>query len=60
VNNQIGFTTLPADSRSTTYCTDIAKMIDAPIFHVNGEDPLTVVEVSQIALESVKSSAAMS
>ncbi|MEI8294476.1 MAG: 2-oxoglutarate dehydrogenase E1 component [bacterium] len=51
VNNQIGFTTLPADSRSTAYCTDIAKMIDAPIFHVNGEDPLTVLEVSQIALE---------
>lgn len=51
VNNQIGFTTLPADSRSTRYCTDIAKMIDAPVFHVNGEDPLTVVEVAQIALE---------
>jgi 2-oxoglutarate dehydrogenase E1 component len=51
VNNQIGFTTLPADSRSTRYCTDIAKMVDAPVFHVNGEDPLTVVEVAQIALE---------
>ena len=51
VNNQIGFTTLPADSRSTAYCTDIAKMVEAPIFHVNGEDPLTVVEVAQIALD---------
>ena len=51
VNNQIGFTTLPAASRSTRYCTDMAKMIDAPIFHVNGEDPLTVVEIAQIALE---------
>lgn len=51
VNNQIGFTTLPADGRSTMYCTDIAKMIEAPIFHVNGEDPLTVLEVAQMALE---------
>jgi 2-oxoglutarate dehydrogenase E1 component len=51
VNNQIGFTTLPADARSTPYCTDIAKMIDAPIFHVNGEDPVAVVEVAQLALE---------
>jgi len=51
VNNQIGFTTLPKDGRSTMYCTDIAKMIEAPIFHVNGEDPLTVIEVAQMALE---------
>ena len=51
VNNQIGFTTLPADARSTRYCTDIAKMVDAPIFHVNGEDPLSVIEMAQIALE---------
>ncbi len=51
VNNQIGFTTLPADSRSTMYCTDIAKMIEAPIFHVNGEDPLAVIEVARMALE---------
>ncbi len=51
VNNQIGFTTLPADGRSTMYCTDAAKMIEAPIFHVNGEDPLTVIEVAKMALE---------
>ena len=51
VNNQIGFTTLPADARSTEYCTDIAKMIEAPIFHVNGEDPIAVIEMARIALE---------
>ncbi|MFZ4682883.1 MAG: 2-oxoglutarate dehydrogenase E1 component, partial [Terrimicrobiaceae bacterium] len=51
VNNQIGFTTLPADARSTEYCTDIAKMIEAPIFHVNGEDPVAVIEIARIALE---------
>lgn len=51
VNNQIGFTTLPADARSTMYCTDIAKIVEAPIFHVNGEDPLAVLQVAQIALE---------
>jgi 2-oxoglutarate dehydrogenase E1 component len=48
-NNQIGFTTLPADSRSTRYCTDIAKFIDAPIFHVNGDDAEAVVHVARIA-----------
>ena len=51
VNNQIGFTTTPKEGRSTMYCTDIAKMIEAPIFHVNGEDPLTVIEVARMALE---------
>ncbi|MBJ7390916.1 MAG: 2-oxoglutarate dehydrogenase E1 component, partial [Chthoniobacterales bacterium] len=51
VNNQIGFTTLPADARSSLYATDVAKMIEAPIFHVNGEDPLAVALVSEIALD---------
>ncbi|MBV9672226.1 MAG: 2-oxoglutarate dehydrogenase E1 component [Verrucomicrobia bacterium] len=51
VNNQIGFTTLPADGRSTTYCTDVAKMIEAPIVHVNGEDPVAVAFVAKLALD---------
>ncbi len=51
VNNQIGFTTIPVDSRSTRYCTDVAKMIEVPIFHVNGEDPEAVVYVGELALD---------
>ena len=48
-NNQIGFTTLPADSRSTRHCTDIAKTFDAPVFHVNGDDVEGVVHVCKLA-----------
>ena len=51
VNNQIGFTTAPRFSRSSPYPSDVAKMIDAPIFHVNGDDPEAVVYVTKIAVE---------
>src|SRR5438309_4057944 len=51
VNNQIGFTTLPEDARSSMYATDIATMLEVPIFHVNGDDPLACMQVSQLALD---------
>src|SRR5256884_29095 len=51
VNNQIGFTTLPEDARSSMYATDIAKMIEVPIFHLNGDDPLACMQVSKLALD---------
>lgn len=51
VNNQIGFTTPPEESRSCTYATDVAKMIEAPIFHVNGEDPEAVVQTVRLAMD---------
>ncbi len=51
VNNQIGFTTTPRDGRSTMYCTDVAKMLQSPVFHVNGENPEAVAQVVNLAMD---------
>ena len=51
INNQIGFTTPPTDSRSGVYCTDVAGITHSPVFHVNGDDPEAVVHVARIAME---------
>jgi 2-oxoglutarate dehydrogenase E1 component len=51
VNNQVGFTTAPESSRSSVYATDVARMVQAPIFHVNGDDPEAVVRVGRLAFE---------
>ncbi|MFR0359404.1 multifunctional oxoglutarate decarboxylase/oxoglutarate dehydrogenase thiamine pyrophosphate-binding subunit/dihydrolipoyllysine-residue succinyltransferase subunit [Streptomyces sediminimaris] len=51
INNQVGFTTAPANGRSSTYATDVARMVEAPIFHVNGDDPEAVDRVARLAFD---------
>jgi 2-oxoglutarate dehydrogenase E1 component len=51
INNQIGFTTTPEDARSTAYATDVAKMLNAPIYHVHGDDPEAVIQAATMAIE---------
>jgi multifunctional 2-oxoglutarate metabolism enzyme len=60
INNQVGFTTSPEASRSSFYATDVAKTVQAPILHVNGDDPEAVVRVARLAFEYRQRSTATS